>query len=133
MKITGRWLGVAVVITVVTLGPANWTEAHARLIRTDPSPGSVLSSSPRVVRLWFRIGGTEELHPRGSAVSVWDGRGRRVDDGKGGVDLNDLDRRSMIVRLRPIGPGTYTVKWKAVSTPDGSVTKGEFRFRVAAR
>ncbi|MGH2397081.1 MAG: hypothetical protein ACRDFW_08850, partial [bacterium] len=80
------------------------TEAHVRLIRTDPSPSSVLFSPPRVVRLWFRLGSIEELDPRSSVVSVWDGRGRRVDHGKGGVDLNDLDRRSMIVRLRPVGP-----------------------------
>jgi hypothetical protein len=62
---------------------------------------------------------------------VWDAREQRVDDGKGGVDLNDLDRLSLIARLRPLGRGTYTVRYKAVSTPDLAARRGTFRFTVA--
>lgn len=54
-----------------------------------------------MVRIWFKIAGTEELDPKRSAVSVWDSRGRRVDDGKGGVDLDDMDRRSLLATLKP--------------------------------
>lgn len=68
-----------------------------------------------------------------SAISVRDARNRRVDDGKGGVDLDDLDRRTMIARLRPIGPGIYTVRWKAVSSPDLDVTQGSYRFMVVRK
>ncbi|MDR7475727.1 MAG: copper resistance protein CopC [Armatimonadota bacterium] len=103
--------------------------AHARLVRAEPAPGSVVRMAPQVVRLWFALGG-EELDPQRSTVSVWDRRGRRVDDGKGGVDLNDLDRRSMVARLPQIGPGTYTVRWKAVSVPDGNAAEGRFQFTV---
>lgn len=106
--------------------------AHAKLTKAEPAPGSTVRTPPRVVRLWFVLGG-EELDPKRSAVSIWDSRGKRVDDGKGGVDLDDLDRLTMIARLGPIGPGTYTVRWKAVSTPDGSVAQGTFRFTVAPR
>src|SRR5216684_1109358 len=58
--------------------------------------------------------------------------GNQVDDGKGGVDLNDLSHKSMIVRLQSRQPGTYTVKWKAVSSPDQEVTQGSFRFTVGS-
>ncbi|MBI4280200.1 MAG: copper resistance protein CopC [Armatimonadetes bacterium] len=102
--------------------------AHARLVRAEPAPGSTVKSTPRVVRAWF----SEELEAKRSAMGVWDARGRRVDDGKGGVDLNDLDRKSMMARLKPLGPGTYTVKWKAVSADDAYTAQGEFRFAVAS-
>lgn len=116
----------------LVLGSPAAVSAHAKLAKADPKPGSTVRSAPRVVRLWFTLGG-EELDPWRSTVSVWDSRGRRVDDGKGGVDLDDLDRLTMIARLRPIEAGTYTVKWKAVSTPDGSTAQGTFRFTVAPR
>lgn len=120
----------ALVLGVILIQAAG-VLAHARLRRAEPSPGSVVETPPAVVRLWFALAPNEELDPQRSTVSVWDRRGRRVDDGKGGVDLNDLDRRTMIARLRPIGPGTYTVRWKAVTVPDRGVSQGSFRFTVA--
>jgi methionine-rich copper-binding protein CopC len=83
---------------------------------------------PAVVRAWYN----DELDPKHSALGVWDARGKRVDDGKGGVDLNDLDRKSMLARLRPLPPGVYTVRWTAVSLDDQNVAKGSFRFTLAA-
>jgi methionine-rich copper-binding protein CopC len=104
---------------------------HARLVRAVPAPGSTVTAPPPTVRVWFKLDPNEELDPRRSALSVWDAGGRRVDDGKGGVDLNDLTRLSLIARLRPLRPGTYTVRWKAVSTPDLGARRGTFRFAVA--
>ncbi|MER3457167.1 MAG: copper resistance protein CopC [candidate division GAL15 bacterium] len=100
--------------------------AHARLVRADPAPGAVLRSAPRVVRAVFQ----EELSARGSFLAVLDFRGRQVDDGKGGLDLEDLDRRTLVVRLRPIGPGRYTVRWQATSADDGYVARGQYQFTV---
>jgi methionine-rich copper-binding protein CopC len=105
--------------------------AHATFSKAEPAPGSTLKKAPQVVRLVFNIAGTEELDPRLSAISVWDSRGRRVDDGKGGVDLQDLDRRTLVARLKPIGPGTYTVRWKAVSSEDKDVAQGSYKFIVS--
>ncbi|MDQ7820789.1 MAG: copper resistance protein CopC [Armatimonadota bacterium] len=110
----------------VVLALAASAAAHARLVRSEPAAGAVLRSAPREVRAWF----SEELDPGRSRLSVWDARGRQVDDGRGGVDLDDLDRRSMVARLRPVGPGTYTVRWRAVSADDGFVAEGQFRFTV---
>lgn len=125
-------IAIAGVMAALVLGLVPAAPAHARLTKAEPSPGSTVRLPPRVVRLWFALGG-EELDPKRSTVGVWDNKGRRVDDGTGGADLNDLDRLTMIARLRPIGPGPYTVKWKSVSTPDRSAAQGTFRFSVARR
>lgn len=105
---------------------------HAKLLRAEPAPGSTVAASPKAVRLVFTLSPNEELDVQRSTVSVWDSHGRRVDDGKGGVDLNDLNRRTMIARLKPIGPGPYSVRWKAVSSPDLDVAQGTYKFTVAA-
>lgn len=56
-----------------------------------------LTAAPASTRAWF----SDELDVGRSAISVWDGRGRRVDNGKGGADLNDLDRKSLVATLKP--------------------------------
>jgi hypothetical protein len=117
---------VAVIVTGILVS-SGVVLAHAKLVRAVPAPGSVVKTALRVVRAVFN----DELDPKGSTMTVVDGRGRRVDDGKGGVDLNDLDRKTMVATLRPIGPGTYTVRWKVTSADDQYVASGSFRFTVA--
>ncbi len=119
---------IALVVTVPPNAPVG---AHARLLLAHPAPGSTVMAPPQVVRVWFKLDPNEELDPKRSAISVRDARGMRVDDGKGGVDLNDLDRASMLVRVKATAPGTYVVMWKAVSPPDLAVRQGTFRFTVA--
>lgn len=110
----------------VALAVSAGVRAHARLVRSEPKAGAVLTVAPRVVQVWF----DDELDPDQSTIGVWDARERRVDDGHGGVDLNDLDRKSMLARLRTVGAGTYTVRWRAVSADDGFVAQGSFAFAV---
>ena len=130
MSAPGRAAGLLLALVVTAAGlaaPAHPLDAHAKLLRAEPRPGGAVRSAPRVVRAWF----DDELDPRRSAMTVTDAKGTRVDDGKGGVDLDDLDRRSMLARLKPIGAGTYTVRWTATSADDGYVARGSFRFTVA--
>ncbi|TMJ00562.1 MAG: copper resistance protein CopC [Bacillati bacterium ANGP1] len=112
-------------VTVILAVPAGLS-AHAKLVRSEPKAGAVLTIPPTVVRVWF----DDELDPDRSTIGVWDVREHRVDDGRGGVDLSDLDRKSMIARLRAVGAGTYTVRWRAVSADDGFVAQGSFAFAV---
>src|SRR2546425_11312791 len=119
-----RILTVLTVAVVLAVPSGLW--AHAKLVRSEPKVGAVLTVSPTVVRAWF----DDELDPEASTIGVWDVRAHRVDDGRGGVDLNDLDRTSMIARLRAVGVGTYTVRWRAVSADDGFVAQGSFVFAV---
>jgi methionine-rich copper-binding protein CopC len=117
-------IGLVVLAILVVAGAA---PGHAKLVRAEPGAGTTVTTAPRLVRAVFN----DELDPKGSTMIVLDSRGRRVDDGKGGVDLNDLDRKTMVVALRSLTPGTYTVKWKAISADDQYVTSGTFRFTVA--
>lgn len=99
---------------------------HARYVKSDPAKGAVLNRSPQAVRAWF----SEELNPNGSVMNVRDARDRVV--ASGGVDLDDLERKSMIVRVRALAPGKYTVGWRTVSAEDGDVLHDRFSFMIAA-
>lgn len=125
-----RLFAIITVTMLSGLTQRGYVSAHAKILRAEPAPGSSVNIAPKAVRIWFTLSGNEELDPERSRISVLDSTGRRVDDGKGGADLNDLDRRSMIVRLKPLKAGVYTVKWKAVAAPDLSVAHGAFQFRV---
>ncbi|HEY3247822.1 MAG TPA: copper resistance CopC family protein [bacterium] len=118
---------VATALVVLTFtASAAW--AHAKLLRAAPAAGSVLIHPPAVVRLWF----SDELDVRRSALSVWNARGQRIDNGRGGVDLADLDRKTMKAALKPMTSGRYRVRWRAVSADDLFVSSGSFAFVVRA-
>jgi copper transport protein len=101
--------------------------AHALLVKSDPEGGAVVEQAPGKVVAWF----SQELESRLSSMRVFDVQGRQIDNGDGGVDLNDLDHTSLIVTLPLAMPaGTYTVRWSVVSVEDGDATEGEFTFSV---
>jgi len=101
-------------------------EAHSALVRSEPQDGDVLDNSPAKVTAWF----SEELDSEYSTMRVFDSQNNQVDQGDGGVDLNDLDHLSMVAGLPPLVSGTYKVAWTAVSAEDGDPTQGEFTFSV---
>jgi methionine-rich copper-binding protein CopC len=128
-----RVLGGLLALVLSVLIQKGTVIAHAKFLRAEPAPNTTVASVPQVVRVWFTLADiNEELDAKRSTLSVWDAHGKQVDDGKGGVDLNDLTHKSMIVRLQSRQPGTYTVKWKAVSSPDLEATQGSFRFTVGS-
>lgn len=116
----------SIVVALSGLFTTQQTTAHAKLLRAIPEPGSVLRAVPPVVRLWFN----EELEPSLSSLTVWGPRGVSAVAGMGGVDLNDLSRRSMVAALRPLRAGIYAVRWKAISADDLAVTQGSYQFTV---
>lgn len=124
MRRLGKRAFLVFLLLAASVGPGF---SHARLVRSNPSDGAVLPAPPRVVRAWFN----EELDPSASRLEVVDARGRVV--ARGGVDLGDLDRRTLVVRVGRLGPGAYTVRWTAVSADDGYVARGRFRFTVQPR
>jgi methionine-rich copper-binding protein CopC len=98
-------------------------EAHAQLDRSDPRVGSTVSQAPSALTLYF----TEGIEPAFSSVQVTDAGGRRVDNGKLRVDRGNP--RQVQVALKPLPPGRYTVRWRAVSV-DTHATEGSFSFEV---
>ena len=86
-----------------------------------------MAQSPDRVTAWFG----RELDTRRSSLEVYDAAGYLMEGALGGVDLNDLDHASMIVRLpAPLPAGTYSVRWRAVDSVDGDATEGAFTFTV---
>ncbi len=114
----------AVVVTMLSLAPGlGW--AHAYLVKSSPARRAVLVRAPTEVQLWFN----ERLEPRFSRLSVWDGEGQQVDEGDAQVGPEPT---RLSVRLRPLPPGTYTVKFRVLSV-DGHIVEGAFPFTVRER
>jgi copper resistance protein C len=97
--------------------------AHAFLDHASPLVGSTVASAPREVSLTF----TQNLESAFSSVQVTDANGGRVDQGKAQVSGN-----TMRVGLKSLSPGTYRVRWQALSV-DTHKTEGHFTFTVGGR
>jgi methionine-rich copper-binding protein CopC len=96
--------------------------AHAMLRRSDPPADAELDAPPSQVSAWF----TQAL-TTGSRLSVFDSRFQAVDLGQTYIDASDATL--LQVKLADIGPGRYTVNWKAESV-DGHESIGSFQFIV---
>jgi copper resistance protein C len=96
--------------------------AHAYLDRAEPRVGSIVSSAPRQLSLWF----TQNLEPAFSGARVVDSAGARVDQG---ARVDPANRSLMRVSLRPLRPGSYRVYWRVLSV-DTHTTEGSFSFQV---
>jgi methionine-rich copper-binding protein CopC len=99
---------------------ATAAQAHAFLDHASPLVGSTVPAAPHEVALTF----TQNLEPAFSSVEVIDSSGARVDQGKAAVSGN-----TMQIGLKTIGPGTYRVRWHALSV-DTHSTEGSFTFHV---
>jgi methionine-rich copper-binding protein CopC len=67
---------------------------------------------------------------KASTLQVMDDAGTQVDLGDGHVDLDDPDRKVMLVSLPDLQQGVYTVHWTAQSAEDGHTAAGHFTFGV---
>lgn len=114
-----RIFTIAISALSIVFGAAA-AEAHASLDHADPSVGSTVPTAPSEISLWF----TEALEPAFSSVEVLDASGGRVDQGK-----PQIKAAVMRVELKPLPPGTYKVRWRAVSA-DTHKSEGSFSFRV---
>lgn len=97
--------------------------AHALLRSADPAVGGTVSSPPGDLKLTF----SETVEPAFCRVEVTDAAGRRVDAGAPRRDPTDGKR--LLVALKPLAPGVYSVTWHATST-DTHRTEGHYRFTV---
>jgi methionine-rich copper-binding protein CopC len=118
-----RWrfhlVGAAALLVLAAGGAA----AHAFPERAEPRVGSVISSAPAEVRIWF----DGALEPAFSRLSVSRGASERVDRGDSRVD--PADRRLLRVSLLPLTPGSYTVTWSVLAV-DGHRTQGDYAFTL---
>lgn len=115
----GKFLGV--ISLLAALFAANTAQAHAFLDHASPLVGSTVETAPRQLTLTF----TQSLEPAFSTVTVTGPSGARADTGKAQVSGN-----TMRIGLKAAGPGTYRVRWRALSV-DTHSTQGSFTFQVA--
>ncbi|MFZ1397123.1 MAG: copper resistance CopC family protein, partial [Candidatus Promineifilaceae bacterium] len=81
--------------------------AHlVELLSSFPENGTILSQSPGVITAVFN----EEIQSATSNLQVFDADGNQIDNGDGGIDLNDPNHASMRVNLPTLAPGAYTVR-----------------------
>ncbi len=119
-----RTAGVTVAMLLAALflaPPPVWP--HASLVRSSPARRATLTTAPDRVQLWFN----EAVEAKFSSVSVLDAGGRPVDLADARVDPEDPKRLS--VGLRPLGRGTYRVRFRVLSV-DGHVVESEFPFTL---
>jgi methionine-rich copper-binding protein CopC len=117
-----RTLFTIVLLLVMTLGAPS-AHAHAFLDHASPLVGSTVATAPHEVSLSF----TQSLEPAFSTVTVTDSSGAEVSQGKAQVSGN-----TMRVGLKALGPGSYKVRWHALSV-DTHTTEGSFSFHVGGK
>lgn len=121
----GRHAAAVIVALTLLVTSASSAFAHARYDRSEPPAGAALDGSPFVLRAYF----TQELTSR-STIRVLDASGTQVDLMDGHVDLDDPDRKAMVVSLPQLPEGVYTVEFTTVSAEDGDDFTDRFAFGV---
>jgi copper resistance protein C len=116
-----RLLCYACLVALLGAGPAF---AHALLREAVPPVGSTVHTPPQSLLLRF----SEGVEPAFSTVTVTDAAGTHVEAAHPQPSADDP--RQMIVPLKPLTPGAYTVIWHATSV-DTHKTEGHFQFTVA--
>ena len=105
---------------------ANLAGAHPLPKSATPKPNSVLTTSPKEIRIGF----SEALVAAFSGLEVDDASGKVMETGD--ASLNPNDGKELIVPVKAkLSAGTYTVKWHAVGTDTHHVS-GHYSFQVKA-
>jgi len=110
-----------IVMLAMAIPQAVW--AHAMLMKAEPAVGSTVSPAPAQITLHY----SEGVEPLFTTVEVHDAAGARVDNGT--VQTAPGDPKTLLVGLKPLKPGDYTVEWHATSV-DTHKTQGKFTFTV---
>ncbi len=113
-------LHLALLVTTVLLPQT--ALAHAMPEAEDPKVGSTVTSPPQQVAIRFDA----PIEVLFSRLDVLDSNGQSEADGAPQVNM---ETRMLIVSLKPLSPGEYTVKWSVVAK-DGHRTEGSYTFTV---
>ena len=116
-----------IAIALLLLAGLPWSApawAHAQLISAQPRVGATVARAPAEIMLRF----TEALEPHFSSIVVSDAAGTRMDWQD--LRLGPGGDQTIVVGLRNLPPGTYSVRWQVLSV-DTHRSEGSFRFTVA--
>lgn len=119
MRKTIRLFALAGALALCFAGTAS---AHAHLKASTPAAGSTVAA-PAEIDLTF----SEDVNLKFTGIKLTGADGKDV--ATGDAMLTDKDTTLMVPLTGPLGPGTYTVDWHALSK-DGHKTSGTFAFTV---
>lgn len=105
-------------------GAAQPAFAHALLRKAVPPVGGTVATAPTEIDLFY----SEGVEPSLSRVSVHDAAGTAYETGE--VHTAPDNNKELVVGLKPLPAGAYTVEWHATSV-DTHKTEGRYRFTVA--
>jgi copper transport protein len=97
--------------------------AHAALLTTTPSSGTIVRQAPRTLTLAY----DEDVVPQYARVTVVDRRGANI------AGAPRVTGSTVLVPLRSAPRGSYTVRWRMVASDDGHTTEGAFSYGVRAK
>ncbi|MCX7380436.1 MAG: copper resistance protein CopC [Alphaproteobacteria bacterium] len=104
------------------IASARGASAHARLRSASPAAGERLAAAPKEVSIVF----SEALEPKFSTIDVHNAAGVRFDTG---AARSGVDAKTLVVAVKPLPPGDYTVVWHATSI-DTHKTEGSYNFTL---
>jgi len=123
--VTAGLLAAVVVAVPAGLAPLSPAWAHAAMVKSSPANGAALKQAPKVIQATF----SEELD-KASVMRLYDAHQKML--AKGGLDMSVAGHRVLKIMPPALTAGSYSVQWVAISSDDGAVEKGSFKFSVAA-
>jgi copper transport protein len=120
---------VVIVIGLALAGRSavSTAEAHAALVRSDPTAGASLDTPPAEIRIWF----AEPLEVSYTGAELLDATGTPV-PGTTVAIASDDKQELVLTPPSDLPDGPYTVAWRTLSAADGHTLTGYFGFRVGA-
>jgi copper transport protein len=100
--------------------------AHAVLQNAEPRGGAVVQQAPP----WVRVQFNEPVEAAFTPLMVYDRTGNRVD--KGDAQIDPGDRSAVIVGLKALPDGFYTVSYR-VTSADGHPVEGAYGFTIGTK
>jgi copper transport protein len=120
-----RLLAGSVLVVLAVLGLAGRADAHASLVGAQPTPGSVVATSPSVLTLTF----SEPVGIPDHALRLLDSRKQDVSIGR---PSHGAGASILTATVPALAPGGYALVWRAISA-DGHPVSGVVTFSVGTQ
>ena len=124
-----RWAAVGAFIALLALpampgGAGSRVLAHAQLVASSPSPGTILEEPPTELRLVF----SEPLESQVTSLDLVAQDGTELLVRAGEIDPDDP--YALVATAPELADGVYSITWRTLSAADGHTIEGFFTFGV---